>query len=141
MKRVAVVYWSGTGNTEIMAQKVVEGAKASGADVDVFTATSFNEILIDSYDVIAFGCPAMGSEQLEDSEFEPMFEKCRPKLSGKQIALFGSFGWGGGEWMRDWEQNSTRDGAILVCEGLIQNETPDAEGEAACVDLGKKLAE
>ena len=107
MSKIAVVYWSGTGNTEIMAGKVAEGAKAAGAEVTSFTAAEFSADLVDQFDAIAFGCPSMGAEQLEDSEFEPMFVSCEPKLSGKKIALFGSYGWGDGEWMRNWEETAT----------------------------------
>lgn len=99
MSKVAVVYWSGTGNTEMMAQKVAEGAKEAGAEVSVLTCADFSADDVDAYDAIAFGCPAMGAEELEDTEFEPMFSACESKLSGKKIALFGSYGWGDGEWM------------------------------------------
>ena len=102
MSKIAVVYWSGTGNTEAMANEVAEGAKAAGAEVDVLTASEFGADKMDAYDAVAFGCPAMGAEELEDSEFEPMFSDCEGKLGGKKIALFGSYGWGDGEWMRNW---------------------------------------
>ena len=92
MKKVAVVYWSGTGNTEAMANAVVEGIRTAGAEADLFTASSFGAGKMDEYDAVAFGCPSMGVEQLEDSEFEPMFQDCESKLSGKKIALFGSYG-------------------------------------------------
>lgn len=115
MSKVAVVYWSGTGNTEMMAQKVAEGAKEAGAEVSVLTCADFSADDVDAYDAIAFGCPAMGAEELEDTEFEPMFSACESKLSGKKIALFGSYGWGDGEWMRTWEESCKNDGAELVC--------------------------
>ena len=99
MSKIAVVYWSGTGNTEAMANEVAEGAKAAGAEVDVLTASEFGADKMDAYDAVAFGCPAMGAEELEDSEFEPMFSDCEGKLGGKKIALFGSYGWGDGEWI------------------------------------------
>lgn len=140
MSKIAVVYWSGTGNTEIMAGKVAEGAKAAGAEVTSFTAAEFSVDLVDQFDAIAFGCPSMGAEQLEDSEFEPMFVSCEPKLSGKKIALFGSYGWGDGEWMRNWEETCNGDGAVLACDSVICNDTPDEEAEAACAELGKALA-
>ena len=94
MSKIAVVYWSGTGNTEAMASAVVEGAKKSGAEVILSTASEFGASMMDEYDAIAFGCPSMGTEQLEESEFEPMFADCETKLHGKRIALFGSYGWG-----------------------------------------------
>ena len=113
MKKIAVVFWSGTGNTEAMASAVADGAKAKGADVTVFTASQFNASKLDAFDAVAFGCPAMGAEVLEESEFAPMFEDCKAKLSGKKIALFGSYGWGDGEWMRTWEENCVDAGCVL----------------------------
>ena len=111
MSKVAVVYWSGTGNTEAMAAFVAEGAKGKGADAVLLTSSEFDVSMMDSYDAVAFGCPSMGSEQLEESEFEPMFASCEAKLGGKKIALFGSYGWGDGEWMRNWEENCRSDRA------------------------------
>ena len=139
MSKVAVVYWSGTGNTEMMAQKVAEGAKEAGAEVSVLTCADFSADDVDAYDAIAFGCPAMGAEELEDTEFEPMFSACESKLSGKKIALFGSYGWGDGEWMRTWEESCKNDGAELVCDSVICADAPDDEAEAACIALGKAL--
>ena len=104
MSKVAVVYWSGTGNTEAMASAVAEGAKGKGAEVSLLTASEFSADKVGGYDAIAFGCPSMGAEQLEESEFEPMFAACEGDLRGKSIALFGSYGWGDGEWMRSWEE-------------------------------------
>lgn len=140
MSKVAVVYWSGTGNTEKMAVKVAEGVKEAGAEVTSFTAAEFNAGLMDQFDAVAFGCPSMGAEQLEDGEFEPMFQSCEAKLGGKKIALFGSYGWGDGEWMRTWQEACVNDGAVLVCDSVICNETPDDDAQAACVDLGRALA-
>ena len=140
MSKVAVVYWSGTGNTEAMAQKVAEGARGAGAETQLFTACEFDASKMDEFDAIAFGCPAMGSEQLEDSEFEPMFDGCRAKLSGKKIALFGSYGWGDGEWMREWEASCKGDGAVFAHECVICNEAPDDDAAAACAALGAALA-
>ena len=140
MSKVAVVYWSGTGNTEMMAQKVAEGAKEAGAEVSVLTSADFSADDVDAYDAIAFGCPAMGAEELEDTEFEPMFSACESKLSGKKIALFGSYGWGDGEWMRTWEENAKGAGVSLVSQPVLCNEEPDDDAKAACQDLGKALA-
>ena len=140
MKKIAVVYWSGTGNTEAMAQAVAAGAKESGAEAELLTAAAFGPEQMDDYDALAFGCPSMGSEELEDMEFAPMFESCRAKLAGKKIALFGSYGWGDGEWMRNWEDTCRSDGANLACQSVICMEAPDAEAEAACAALGKALA-
>ena len=141
MRKVAVVYWSGTGNTEAMAAAVAEGTREKGAEAALFTAAEFDASMVDNFDAIAFGCPSMGAEQLEESEFEPMFSACEPKLQGKKLALFGSYGWGDGEWMRNWEETCAADGAVLACESVICNDAPDDDAEAACRSLGAALAE
>ena len=139
MSKVAVVYWSGTGNTEAMAAFVAEGAKGKGADVVLLTSSEFDVSMMDNYDAVAFGCPSMGSEQLEESEFEPVFTSCEAKLGGKKIALFGSYGWGDGEWMRNWEETCQSDGAVLVGESVICNNAPDDEAAENCKALGAAL--
>ena len=140
MSKVAIVYWSGTGNTEQMAESVADGARNAGADVTTFTAAEFDADKMDEFDAIAFGCPSMGAEQLEEDEFEPMFTACESKLSGKKIALFGSYGWGEGEWMRSWEGSCVQGGAILAAASVICQEAPDEEADAACKALGRALA-
>ena len=139
MSKIAIVYWSGTGNTEAMANAVADGAENAGAAVAKFTASEFSASMMDDFDAIAFGCPSMGAEELEESEFAPMFSDCESKLSGKHIALFGSYGWGDGEWMRTWEDTCRNAGANLVCESVICMEAPDDEAEASCRDLGAAL--
>lgn len=136
MSKVAVVYWSGTGNTKMMAEAVAEGARSAGAEVALLTCGEFDGGMMGDYDAVAFGCPAMGAEVLEESEFEPMFAGCEGALNGKKIALFGSYGWGDGEWMRNWEETCRGDGAVLACESVICNETPDADGLENCRALG-----
>ncbi len=136
MSKVAVVFWSGTGNTEAMADAVAQGARGAGASVDVLGPSDFNATKVTAYDGIAFGCPAMGAEVLEEDEFEPMFADVKGALSGKPIALFGSYGWGDGEWMRDWEEDCKAAGADLVVEPVMANEMPDDEALAACKALG-----
>ena len=138
MSKFAVVYWSGTGNTETMANYVADGIIQAGKEADVMTASEFNASMVANYDGIAFGCPAMGAEQLEESEFEPMFEEVKGELSGKNIVLFGSYGWGDGEWMRTWQEDCEGIGAVLMAEPLIVNEAPADDSE--CVELGKALA-
>lgn len=140
MSKIAVVFWSGTGNTEAMADAVAEGAKGADAEVSVFNVSDFSADKVDEFDAIAFGCPAMGAETLEDSEFEPVFNECEPKLNGKKIALFGSYGWGDGEWMRTWEETCNSAGAVLVAESVICNDSPDDEATANCNALGAALA-
>ncbi|MBQ8137360.1 MAG: flavodoxin [Clostridia bacterium] len=135
MSKVAVVYWSSTGNTEMMAQAVAKGAGA-----DLFTAADFSADKAAEYDAIAFGCPAMGSEELEDSEFAPMFDAVKDQLKGKKIGLFGSYDWGDGEWMRTWAADCEALGAVMPADFVICNLTPDDDGLAACEALGKALA-
>ncbi len=132
--KTAVIYWSGTGNTEAMAKAIAEAAGA-----ELFRVSDFSGSVTD-YDAIAFGCSAMGDEVLEEVEFEPFFAACEGALSGKRVALFGSYGWGDGAWMRDWTDRVKADGADLIADGLIINEMPDADGLAQCVALGKALA-
>lgn len=140
MNKIAIVYWSGTGNTAAMAEKIRKGAEDKGASVRVFKAGEFEAGLMDAFDVIAFGCPAMGAEGLEDAEFEPMFEPCRPELKGKKIALFGSYGWGDGDWLEIWEENCRSDGADIVADSLPCCGFPEGAAAAKCVSLGAALA-
>ena len=139
MSKIAVVFWSGTGNTESMASAVADGAKEKGAETVIYTASEFDASQMDEYDAVAFGCPSMGAEELEDSEFAPMFEECKAKLNGKKIALFGSYGWGDGEWMRNWDEICRNSGANIASDFVICNEAPDDEAIAACKVLGAAL--
>ena len=125
MSKIAVVYWSGTGNTEAMAKAVAEGMESAGAQVTMLTPDQVKASELSAYDAIAFGCPAMGSEVLEEMEFQPMFDSIKNQLGGKSVGLFGSYGWGDGEWMRSWEKDCDDAGIHLVCESVICCETPD----------------
>ena len=140
MKKTAVIYWSGTGNTKQMAEAVLEGMKSAGAEAALLEAAQVDASTFSGVDAVAFGCPAMGSEVLEEMEFEPMFSACKSHLNGKKVALFGSYGWGDGEWMRSWEARCNDDGANLVCDSVICNEAPDEEALSACRALGAALA-
>lgn len=140
MSKVAVVYWSGTGNTEAMANAVVEGAQAAGADAELIGAADFNAGRVAEFDAIAFGCPAMGAEVLEESEFDPMFTDVEHSLGGKKVALFGSWGWGDGVWMQEWESRCQEDGITLAADSVICQDAPDDDALASCQALGKKLA-
>lgn len=132
--KTVVIYWSGTGNTQQMAEAVAEGAGAELFSVSEFSGN------IEDYDRVAFGCPAMGAEKLEDSEFEPFFSGVVDKLSGKKVALFGSYGWGDGEWMRNWTEQVKGAGAEVVNgEGLIANEAPSDDDLENCRSLGQAL--
>ncbi len=134
MNKVCVVYWSGTGHTQAMAEQVAKAAEGT-----LLTAGEFTPDMVEMFEAIAFGCPVMGAEVLEEEEFQPMFDACLPKLAGKKIALFGSYGWGDGEWMRNWEEECTAAGAQLVCESVICQDDPDASALSDCENLGNAL--
>lgn len=140
MSKVAVVFWSATGNTEAMANAVAEGARSKGAEVSVIAAGEFSASNVSEYDAIAFGCPAMGAEVLEETEFEPMFASVETSLGGKKIGIFGSYGWGDGQWMRDWKERCDSAGAALVNDGVMANDAPDDAALDECKDLGAALA-
>ena len=140
MKKIAVVYWSGTGNTGAMADAILKGIKQAGAEAEVFWPNDFSADMTANYDAIAFGCSAQGAETLEEGEFEPMFAACEPVLNGKTVALFGSYGWGDGEWMRSWEDRCKAAGMQLAEESLIINDMPDEDGLALCRAFGAQLA-
>ena len=135
MSKVAVVFWSATGNTETMANCVAEGANGT-----IVPCGEMNAAKLAEFDAVAFGCPAMGAEVLEEGEFEPFMESIDGSISGKTIALFGSYGWGDGEWMRNWENLCKADGALLVSESVICNDAPDEDILLACKELGKQLS-
>ena len=135
--KIAIVFWSGTGNTEAMANAVAEGVKNSGAEA--FMLGTITPAELNDYDAIAFGCPAMGAEELEEGDFEPMFASLEGSLNGKKIALFGSYGWGDGEWMRTWADRCKSDGAVFACDFVIANEAPDADALEACRAMGAAL--
>lgn len=137
MSKVAVVFWSGTGNTETMAASVESGATGAGAEVSVFAASDFSADMVGDFDAYAFGCPATGAEELEDSEFAPMFDSVKESLGDKKVALFGSYGWGGGEYMETWK--SDNDSLNIVADFTCEGE-PDDDALAKCVELGAALA-
>ena len=134
MNKVCVVYWSGTGHTVAMAQAVAESSQGK-----LFTAAEFGPDQAKEYDAIAMGCPAMSAEVLEEEEFQPMFDAVKPVLAGKKVALFGSYGWGDGEWMRNWEEECLGAGATLACDSVICQDDPDEDALAACRALGETL--
>ena len=137
MSKVAIVYWSGTGNTEAMARAIEEGAKGAGGDVSLFEVESFKASSVPDYDGLIFGCPAMGDEVLEEGSFEPLFTDAEKSLSGKPVALFGSYGWGGGAWMESWAERTREDGAKLFSDGLIVENAPGDAELADCRQLGE----
>lgn len=141
MSDVLVVYWSGTGNTEIMAEKIAEGIESAGGSVDLKNVSEISPSDVLDYEKIAFGCPSMGVEVLEEDEFEPFFTDVEDDLRNKKVALFGSYDWGNGEWMEDWEQRVNDAGAELFEKGKIVHLTPEAETEDELVDFGKNFFE
>lgn len=142
MSKVAVVYWSGTGNTEAMAENVAQGVRAKGGEADLIQASDFNAGRVDDYDAFAFGCPAMGDEELEDTEFLPMYDEVEPAVaaSGKKTVLFGSYEWNEGEWMELWEQRAEEAG-LNVVETTIAYDAPDDDACAECLRIGGLVAE
>lgn len=129
----AVIYWSGTGNTAAMASAIAAGM---GEGTELYSVDQFTGDIAD-YDKIAFGCPAMGDEVLEEGEFDPFFSSIEGKLSGKKVALFGSYGWGDGQWMRDWAERTTKAGANLYDDGLTVNGFPDGDAKVQCTAFGE----
>ena len=141
MGKVSIVYWSGTGNTEAMAAAMAEGAKDAGAEVELLTVDKAEAAALSEAKAFALGCPAMGAEELEEGEMEPFVTELEGCVAGKTIGLFGSYGWGDGEWMRDWVERMTAAGATVVGgEGVICQDAPDDDAKTACEELGKKLA-
>ncbi len=140
MADVLLVYWSGTGNTEIMAEKIKEGLESAGLSVDYRSVDAVKPDEVSSFDKIVLGCPSMGVEILEEDEFEPFFEEVEKLISGKKVALFGSYGWGEGEWMDSWEDRVKDSGADLYESGLKINSTPSSEEEDECISFGKEFA-
>jgi flavodoxin short chain len=137
-----VAYWSQTGNTQAMAEAVAEGIRAAGNEAELLDMENISADDLKDEAAFAMGSPAMGDEVLEESVVEPLFAELEGSLSGKKVALFGSYDWGDGQWMRDWTERAKAAGAVVVCgEGLIANLEPDEDALAACRNLGKALAE
>lgn len=140
MSRIIVVYWSQGGNTKTMAEAIGEGIVEAGAEAVVLDVSKVSIADIKQATVFAMGCPSMGAEELEDSEMEPFVSEVEGFAAGKKIALFGSYGWGDGQWMRDWVERMDAAGATIIGgEGLITQEIPDADALAECRSLGKQL--
>lgn len=141
MNKVAVVFWSGSGNTEAMANAIKVGVEKAGVVCDLSFVSDFNVASVNDYDGIMLGCPAMGAEVLEECEFQPVYDEMESSLSGKSVALFGSYGWGSGEWMENWENQVKEAGANLFEKGLIINEAPDDDGLKSCEEFGMRFAQ
>lgn len=141
MSKVPVVYWSGTGNTEIMASLVGKGIEEGGKEVMIVSVSDISPETLKEFPAFALGCPSMGAEVLEEGEMEPFVESIESFVQGKKIGLFGSYGWGDGEWMRNWVERMSDAGANVVGdEGVIANGAPDKDAEERCKELGKALA-
>lgn len=140
MSKIMVVYWSGTGNTEKMAEAIAKGAEGKGATVECKNVANVSVADLAGYDVVAFGSPSMGVETIEEGEMEPFFAEALPGLKGKKVAIFGSYGWGDGEWLRTWADRCRNGGVTLMDDGLAVNETPDDAAVANCTAWGERLA-
>lgn len=141
MEKIYVIYWSMSGNTQAMAEAIAKGINDSGKEavVQYVSETSVSEL--QDAKVFALGCPAMGAEVLEEGEMEPFVSEVEGIAAGKKIALFGSYGWGDGQWMRDWEERMSGCGAAIINgAGLICHETPDDAMISECENLGKQIA-
>lgn len=125
--KLAIVYFSMTGNTESMAHEIESASISNGDEVTLFTASEFNTSEIDNFDAFAFGCPAMGNEVLEENEFQPMWDSIKEGLGNKKVALFGSYGWGDGTWMNNWVDECKSLSINLACDSVICLSTPDEE--------------
>lgn len=140
--KIVVAYYSATGNCQAMAEEIARGAQEAGADVDIFSVDQTTADDVAEYDVIALGCSSYGDEVLEEYEFQPFYDELEPMLDGKKVALFGSYDWGNGEWMEDWQDNVTNAGGELITEqGLITRLYPEADALEECYALGEKLAQ
>lgn len=141
MSKAVVIYWSQTGNTEQMANAIAQGIRSGGLECDLLNVSQISAGDAAKYDKLALGCPAMGAEVLEEMEFDPFFTELESNLGGRKLALFGSYGWGDGQWMRDWWTRADDAGANLYGEeGLMIHEAPDADALTACQSFGKAFA-
>ena len=140
MKNIAIIYWTGTGNTESMAEGIMEGAKNGDTQVRLLNVGDAKTEDVSNSDAIAFGCPSMGAEELEESEMEPFIESIASAVKGKNIILFGSYGWGNGEWMTDWQERMEGYGANVIVDGFIINNDADKEGIEKCKEIGALLS-
>lgn len=140
MRKATIIYWTGTGNTKVMADAVAEGMASDNVEIDVISVEDATKDMVINSEILAFGCPSMGAEVLEEDEMEPFIESLSDvDFGGKKVGLFGSYDWGDGEWMRDWQNRMIGYGADMVGEGLIAHLTPDEDAIEECMDLGSDL--
>ncbi|MDR2402875.1 MAG: flavodoxin [Spirochaetaceae bacterium] len=141
MKKVLITFWSGTGNTEAMANSLAKGVGDAGGEAVLKPVSSVTPALVKEADALAFGCPAMGDEVLEESEMEPFIASLGPaELGSKPLGLFGSYDWGDGQWMRTWVERMKGQNAAVDGEGIITQLEPTEESLMKCYELGKRLA-
>ena len=136
-----VIYWSGTGNTEMMAEALYEGIKENDQGARCLRVDEAMPEHVKEAEIIVLGCPSMGDEILEEDEMEPFIESIKDVVANKKVLLFGSYGWGDGEWMRDWEARMEGYQAHLIQDSLIINETPSQDDLEMCKEIGKKLSQ
>ena len=134
-----IVYYSASGNTEKMANLIAEGIANGGKNAEVINVSNANADIFDNEEIVILGCPAMGDQVLEENEFEPFIEEISSKISGKKVALFGSYGWGDGQWMRDWQERMESLGCTLIGDGLIIQYEPE-DNSSECIELGMTIA-
>lgn len=140
MKKVRIIYWSGTGNTELMAESIAKGAQGEGISVEAVSVDDATQETVNEATHVVLGCPSMGAEVLEETAYEPFIDTT--DFTGKKVALFGSYDWGDGEWMRNWEERMENEkSASLIAKSLILHLTPDADGLTQCEALGKTVSE
>lgn len=137
---VEMIYWTGTGNTKNMAEHIAAGLKEAGKEVHLHTVDEANLEEVKNAELVILGCPAMGAEELEDSEMLPFVESLAGEVAGRKFALFGSYGWGSGEWMESWKEQMEGFGAVIVKEPLIVNEFTEGQDEEICKTYGTQLA-
>jgi flavodoxin short chain len=140
MKNISIIYWSGTGNTEKMATLINEGLQEKTENPKLLNVSQASIKDVETSDLVILGSPSMGSEVIEEYEMEPFIEDIKFAVNGKKIALFGSYGWGNGEWMRDWEKRMSEYGAILTCDSLMVQDTPLDENTELCIEFGRSLS-
>lgn len=141
MDKVCIVYWSGTGNTEAMAAYIAEGVKEAGKEAELLPVSIASVDDLKTSKAFALGCPSMGAEQLEEAEMEPFMCDLENGIAGKQIVLFGSYGWGNQEWMRDWEDRVNMAGASVINGvGIAVNGAPGDDAIEQCKEAGRVLA-
>lgn len=138
--KINVIYYSSTGNTKKMAELIASGAKENGAEVNLFTMDSASENEIKDSDIVLLGSPAMGAENLEETEVEPFIESIEGEVSGKKMILFGSYGWGGGAFMDEWEQRMEDNGAELLEKSVVVKGEPEGEDSDKLVELGRRIS-